>query len=102
MRSGTENVPGIAAFGEAVRIGTKEFRERYAHVSYLKTYLTEKIEGDEALSEISITKPESSAPLLSTPSANSEVSATDEAQLGMRPTSAAKTLPSTGRLSTML
>ena len=62
MRSGTENVPGIAAFGEAVRIGTKEFRERYAHVSYLKTYLTEKIEGDEALSEISITKPESSAP----------------------------------------
>ena len=60
MRSGTENVPGIAAFSEAVRIGAREFRERYAHVSALKSYLTQKIESE--LSEISITKPESSAP----------------------------------------
>ena len=62
MRSGTENVPGIAAFGEAVRIGNKALRERYAYISALKTYLIEKIECDEKLSEISITKPEASAP----------------------------------------
>ena len=29
MRSGTENVPGIAAFGEAVRIGRAEIKKRY-------------------------------------------------------------------------
>ena len=62
MRSGTENVPGIAAFGEAVRIGNASLRQRYAYISSLKNYLTEKIEGDEALREISITKPPVSAP----------------------------------------
>ncbi len=62
MRSGTENVPGIAAFGEAVRIGNASLRQRYAYISSLKNYLTEKIEGDEALREISITKPPISAP----------------------------------------
>jgi cysteine desulfurase len=62
MRSGTENVPGIAAFGEAVRIGFASLRQRYAHISELKAYLIEKIESDEALSEISITKPKASAP----------------------------------------
>ena len=62
MRSGTENVPGIAAFGEAVRLGFMALRQRYSHLSALKAYLIEKIEADEALSEISITKPKASAP----------------------------------------
>ena len=62
MRSGTENVPGIAAFGEAVRLGFMALRQRYSHLSALKAYFIEKIEGDEALSEISITKPKASAP----------------------------------------
>ena len=62
LRSGTENVPGIAAFGEAVRIGFGKIRERYSHISALKSYLIERIEGEEALSEISITKPKASAP----------------------------------------
>ncbi len=62
MRSGTENVPGIAAFGEAVRLGSMALRQRYAHLSGLKAYLIEQIEGDEALAEISITKPKASAP----------------------------------------
>ena len=62
MRSGTENVPGIAAFGEAVRIGNTSLRQRYAYISSLKNYLIEKIEGDAALGEISITKPPVSAP----------------------------------------
>ncbi len=62
MRSGTENVPGIAAFGEAVKIGFGSLRQRYAHIFSLKSYLIEQIEGDEALSDISITKPVASAP----------------------------------------
>ena len=62
MRSGTENVPGIAAFGEAVKLGSMAVRQRYAHLCGLKAYLIEQIESDEALSEISITKPKASAP----------------------------------------
>lgn len=62
MRSGTENVPGIAAFSEAVRLGSMAVRQTYAHLCGLKTYLIEQIESDEALSEISITKPKASAP----------------------------------------
>ena len=62
MRSGTENVPGIAAFGEAVRIGSQAVRERYAYLSGLKGYLIERIEGDSRLAEISIVKPTASAP----------------------------------------
>ena len=62
MRSGTENVPGIAAFGEAVRLGFASLRQRYSYVSELKAYLIEKIESDEALSEISVTKPKAIAP----------------------------------------
>lgn len=62
MRSGTENVPGIAAFGEAVRIGNASLRQRYAHLCELKKYLIDRIESVEALAEISVTKPVSSAP----------------------------------------
>ena len=62
MRSGTENVPGIAAFGEAVRIGNADLRNRYAYLCELKSYLIERIEGEAALNEISIVKPKVSAP----------------------------------------
>lgn len=60
MRSGTENVPGIAAFGEAVRIGSSAVRERYFKMRELRNYLIEKIEKE--LPEISVTKPASAAP----------------------------------------
>jgi cysteine desulfurase len=60
LRSGTENVPGIAAFGEAVKIGTAKLRERYAKTSSLRAYTIERIEGE--LGEISITNPTSHAP----------------------------------------
>ncbi len=62
MRSGTENVPGIAAFGEAVKLGFASFRQRYTYISSLKSYLIESIENCEELSEISVTKPKASAP----------------------------------------
>ncbi len=60
MRSGTENVPGIAAFGEAVRIGSAAVRERYCYLSELRGYLIEKIEAE--LPEISVIRPKASAP----------------------------------------
>ena len=60
MRSGTENVPGIAAFGEAVRIGADKVRERYSKTKELREYTIERIEKE--LTEISITKPKSAAP----------------------------------------
>ena len=60
LRSGTENVPGIAAFGEAVKNGSAIVRERYFKMRELKEYLIQRIE--EEIPEISITKPSSSAP----------------------------------------
>lgn len=60
MRSGTENVPGISAFGVAVKIGNTTLRQRYAYLCSLKSYLIERLESE--LCEISITKPKNSAP----------------------------------------
>lgn len=60
MRSGTENVPGIAAFGQAVRIGYASLNERYAKLTQLRAYLIERIEAE--LSQVSITHPKANAP----------------------------------------
>lgn len=60
MRSGTENVPGIAGFGEAVRIASAEIRQRYSALSQLRDYLISSVE--DKLPEISVTKPKSHAP----------------------------------------
>ncbi len=59
-RSGTENVPGICAFGEAVRVYSEHLNERIAHISELREYLVGKIA--ENASEISITNPTYHAP----------------------------------------
>ena len=60
LRSGTENVPAVAAFGEAVRIGRGEIRERYCRLDNLRSYLIKRI-SDE-IPEISLTLPDSHAP----------------------------------------
>ena len=60
MRSGTENVPGIAAFGEAVRIGSAAVRARYLKAKELRDCLIQRIESE--LTEISVTKPKAAAP----------------------------------------
>lgn len=62
MRSGTENVPAIAAFGEAVKIGFSTLKERYEKTRALRDYLIKSISESDELSEISITLPENSAP----------------------------------------
>lgn len=58
MRSGTENVPAIGAFGEAVRIGRTSLATRYEILRDLKSYL---LEGLAQLNEISVTVPRVSA-----------------------------------------
>lgn len=60
LRSGTENVPAIAAFGEAVRIGNAALRQRYQKISTLRDYTVRSIE--DKLPEISVTNPKKAAP----------------------------------------
>ena len=60
MRSGTENVPGIAAFGEAVRLGFASLGERYEKMADLRSYLISRI-SDEA-PEVKILVPKANAP----------------------------------------
>lgn len=62
LRSGTENVPGIAAFGEAIKVALPLVSERAEKMESLRSYLIEKITDDPTLSAISITNPVSHAP----------------------------------------
>ena len=62
LRSGTENVPGIAAFATAAEIGRRELAARSAHTESLRSYLLERLSGTPELSEISPTLPRDHAP----------------------------------------
>ena len=62
MRSGTENVPGIAAFGAAVGEEMKNLAKNVEKMADLRGYLIEKLTRDATFSEISITNPENHAP----------------------------------------
>ncbi len=62
LRSGTENVPAVAAFGRAIELGTKNFPENFKRLTELRAYLCERISSEAELSGISITNPESHAP----------------------------------------
>ena len=60
LRSGTENVPAVAAFGEAVRVGMKNLDSGIEKMQGLRKYLLEKLSTE--MPEISVTNPESHAP----------------------------------------
>ncbi len=62
LRSGTENVPAVAAFSEAIRIGQAELRERYLKMKELRDLLIAMISESEILYEVSPTLPEKAAP----------------------------------------
>jgi len=62
LRSGTENVPAIAAFAEAARLAHSELSESIAKMNSLRDMLINKISEDERLSEISMTLPKHHAP----------------------------------------
>ena len=61
-RSGTENVPGIAAFGSAAEAGRATLKERFFKMQSLRDLLIKIISERESLSGISLTLPESHAP----------------------------------------
>jgi len=61
LRSGTENVAGIAAFGEAVRVGLNTLSDDIEHTSSLRALLIELLADDE-LSAIRPTLPPRYAP----------------------------------------
>ncbi len=60
MRPGTENVPGICAFAEAVDIPRAEIARRVGVMNSLREYLLEKL--TEKTPEISVSNPERHAP----------------------------------------
>lgn len=62
LRSGTENVPAIAAFGEAIKLGYPNIAANAEKTEALRSYLIEKINTDSTLSGISITNPKYHAP----------------------------------------
>ena len=61
MRSGTENVPGIAAFATACRIGQREMPDRIASITALRERLLCGLSAD-AFREVTPILPEVSAP----------------------------------------
>lgn len=62
LRSGTENVPAIAAFGTAISENLSSLSDNIANLESLRSYLIEKITSREDLSGIAITNPEKHAP----------------------------------------
>ena len=62
LRSGTENVPGIAAFGEAVRIDKGRIVERAGAMTAMREHILAGLASREALREISPTLPKNHAP----------------------------------------
>ena len=61
LRSGTENVPAVAAFGEAVRIAAPTVKDRKANIEALRDRLISVL-SEERFSEISLTRPPLHAP----------------------------------------
>ena len=62
LRSGTENVPAVSAFGEAIKVGYPATSANAEKNNALRSYLIEKINTDDTLRTISITNPEKHAP----------------------------------------
>ena len=62
MRSGTENVPAIAAFGEAARVGLANIRENIKRIEALRDRLIETLESDERFTDIKVARPPMHAP----------------------------------------
>lgn len=62
LRSGTENVPGIAAFAEAARLAYEERASSIEKMEKLRSRLIERLSSDDRLAQISPTLPENHAP----------------------------------------
>ena len=86
FRSGTENVPGIAAFAEACRVSSDSLIPHIQKMNSLRDYLIEKIESDAVLREIKPILPTKHAPHilnLTLPKIKSEVMLNHLSALGI-------------------
>lgn len=75
LRSGTENVPGIAAFARAAELGARELPERSRRLTSLRSYFEKNLLSHPALSELRVNRAERQAPhiiSLTLPSVKSE------------------------------
>lgn len=64
IRSGTENVPGIIGFGEAVRIMSENYIEESKTIQSVKTYMLEKIQREIKDIRINTTGDKTSSPYI--------------------------------------
>ena len=62
LRSGTENVPAIAAFAMAIDESSRTVRDRYSYCNELREYILGHIKSDEDFSGVIPIEPESHAP----------------------------------------
>lgn len=62
LRSGTENVPAIYAFGTAAKIAHASIKENASYIESLRTRLIEGIRSRDELSELSLITPDMHAP----------------------------------------
>ena len=62
LRSGTENVPGIAAFAAAAKEGHAELSSRLRRLSALSSFLSDKLSTDPRLKELRLNRAERNAP----------------------------------------
>ena len=62
LRSGTENVPAIAAFGAAIKEKTASLEGNILKISELRDYLISELARREELAKISVTNPKNHAP----------------------------------------
>jgi cysteine desulfurase len=62
LRSGTENVPAIAAFAKAASEMHSKLSGYIAAMEYFRMQLVDKLTSDERFSEVSLTLPENHAP----------------------------------------
>lgn len=62
IRSGTENVPGIAAFATAAKVGEKSIRERTTATRALRARIIEAISSTDELAEVRVNEPRRAAP----------------------------------------
>lgn len=62
MRSGTENVPGIAAFAAAIQYGKENFAEFAEYTRALRGYLLTRLQSEPAFAEVKPITPPRAAP----------------------------------------
>ncbi len=105
LRSGTENVPGIAAFGEAARVGLSAIDTNIKKTEALRERLINRLKSEAALSEIKPALPPMHAPHIlniTLPGIKSETMLHFLSSLGIYVSSGSACSSNTGHVSSAL